>query len=165
MSTEPTFEDIVREHGKMIARIAASNEARPSLAEELVQDIWFAVWRALPSFRGESSLRSFVARIASNRAASHVAWAVRLPVTDELDHELPTVGASPEAAAVEQDSQQRLLGAVRALPLVSRQVVALTLEGFPPAEIAAALGITPNSVSIRLTRAKQLLRKTLGEKP
>ena len=69
----------------MIARIAASHEARPHLAEELVQDIWFAVWRALPAFRGDSSLRSFVARIAGNRAATHVAQAVRAPKSDEVD--------------------------------------------------------------------------------
>jgi RNA polymerase sigma factor (sigma-70 family) len=164
VSTEPTFETVVREHGKMIARIAASHEARPHLAEELVQDIWFAVWRALPSFRGDSSLRSFVARIAGNRAASHVARAVRVPGTFELDDAIPAGDASPEALAMEQEQQHRLLVALRTLPLVSRQVVTLTLEGFSPAEIAAALGITPNAVSIRLTRAKDQLRQQFGER-
>lgn len=147
----------------MIARIAASHEARPHLAEELVQEILFVVWRALPSFRGDSSLRSFIARIASNRAASDVASAIRTPVAGELYEELPLAGDSQEGAALARDEQARLLDEVRKLPLVTRQVVTLTLEGFGPGEIAAALGITANAVSIRLTRAKEQLRKKLGE--
>ena len=163
VSEERTFDDVVREHGAMIARIAASHEARPQLAEELVQDIWFAVWRALPSFRGESSLRSFVARIAGNRAATHVAKAVRAPKADEVDEALPDTGDDPETVAVGHDRHARLLTAVRQLPLVSRQVVTLTLEGFGPGEIAAALGISANAVSIRLSRAREHLRKSMGE--
>lgn len=147
----------------MIARIAASHEARPHLAEELVQDIWFAVWRALPSFRGDSSLRGFVARIAGNRAATHVARAVRTPKSGEVDESLPASGDDPEASALASDRQARMLAAVRELPLVSRQVVTLTLEGFGPGEIAAALGISANAVSIRLSRAKDHLRQRLGD--
>ena len=147
----------------MIARIAASHEARPHLADELVQEIWFAVWRALPSFRGDSSLRTFVARIASNRAATHVAKAVQLPKTDEVGETLPASGDDPESAAVANDRQTRALAAVRELPLVSRQAVTLTLEGFGPGEIAAALGISANAVSIRLSRAKDQLRRRLGD--
>jgi RNA polymerase sigma-70 factor (ECF subfamily) len=147
----------------MIARIAASHEARPHLAEELVQEIYFAVWRALPSFRGGSSLRSFVARIATNRAVSHIAKAVRTPGQVELDEGLPDSRADPEAAAVAHDRQARLLAAVRELPLVSRQVATLTLEGFSPGEIAELIGITANAVSIRLSRAKNHLRHHLGD--
>ena len=165
MKAETIFDDVVREHGPMIARIAASHEARPHLAEELVQEICFAVWRALPSFRGDSSLRSFVARIAGNRAASHVARAMRTPAGDEIDENLPASDDDPETSAVAQDRQSRLLAAVRELPLVSRQVVTLTLEGFGPGEIADALGITANAVSIRLSRAKHHLRQHLGDNP
>jgi RNA polymerase sigma-70 factor (ECF subfamily) len=129
----------------------------------LVQEILFAVWRALPAFRGDGPLRGFVARIASHRAASHVASALRTPAMSGLENDHPATGDSPEGAAVAVDSQARLLRAVRELPLVSRQVVTLTLEGFAPAEIAAALGITANAVSIRLTRSKEQLRKRIGE--
>ena len=63
----------------MVARICASYESDPELARELAQDVFLAVWRALPSFRGESSTRTFVARIAQFRAVSHVAARVRVP--------------------------------------------------------------------------------------
>ncbi|HEX3457642.1 MAG TPA: sigma factor, partial [Candidatus Baltobacteraceae bacterium] len=61
----------------MIKRIALSYERQAHLVEELVQDVYLAIWRALPSFRGDSSLRTFVARIATNRAVTHVARALK----------------------------------------------------------------------------------------
>jgi RNA polymerase sigma-70 factor (ECF subfamily) len=121
------------------------------------------VWRALPSFRGDSSLKSFVARISSNRAASHVARAVRAPKGPEVDDTLPATEIDPESAALARDRHTKLVTAVRELPLVPRQVVTLTLEGFGPGEIAAALGLSVNAVSIRLTRAKEQLRRSMGD--
>lgn len=147
----------------MIARIAAAHEARPHLADELIQEIYFAIWRALPSFRGQSSLKTFVAQIAGNRAATHVARAISTPSTAEVNDDLADPTETPEATAVTRDFENRLLSAVRDLPLLSRQVVTLTLEGFGPGEIAAALGTSANAVSIRLSRAKHELRKQLGE--
>src|SRR5579862_4351699 len=65
MTRQETFEQIVLEQDVMIKRIASSYEAQTHLVEDLVQDIYFAIWRALPSFRGDSSFRTFVARIAT----------------------------------------------------------------------------------------------------
>ena len=80
MTITQTFEQITRERDAMVRRIASSYEWRAHLAEELVQDIYFAVWRALPSYCGAASLRTFVARIATNRAVMLVARAQGSPV-------------------------------------------------------------------------------------
>ena len=61
------IERVLRAHAAALARLAASYEARPALREELLQDIAFALWRALPSFRHEASEKTFVMRIATNR--------------------------------------------------------------------------------------------------
>ena len=147
----------------MIRRIVASYEADGSAAEELAQDIWLALWRALPVFRGQSSLRTFVARIATNRAITHVRISARSPRRAQLSEDLPAAGPDPEIQAVNRDRQARLMSAVRSLPLALRQVTLLTLEGLVTAEIADALGITANAVAIRLSRAKDLLRNQLGD--
>lgn len=148
----------------MIKRIAASYEARPQLAEELVQEIYFAIWRALPSFRGDATLRTFVARIATNRAVTHVARAMKSAPSLELDEELEAPGASLETQIIAADHQSKLVSAIRALPLAYRQPVLLTLEGCTPKEIADSLGITTNAVAIRMSRAKELLRSLIGGK-
>lgn len=158
----PDFDAAVREHGRMVARICASYESDRGLAEELHQDILLALWRALPTHRGESSLRTFIARIAHNRAVTHVAKRAKQPLTAELSEEIPCVMPPPEQAIVSADQREKLLAAVRALPLQFRQPVMLTLEGFTPAEMTDVLGLAPSVISVRLTRAKALLRTLLN---
>ena len=147
----------------MIKRIASSHEAQPPLLEDLMQDIYFAIWRALPSFRGDSSLRTFVARIATNRAVTHVARAVKSPTSLELHEDIPAPGDNPERQAIALNRGERLASAVRSLPLAYRQPAMLALEGLTPTEMAEVLGITTNAVSIRMSRAKALLRRLMGD--
>jgi RNA polymerase sigma-70 factor (ECF subfamily) len=157
------FEQLMRDHGPMIRRIAASYEADRELAHDLAQEIFIAVWRALPSFRGESSLRSFVARIAHNRAVTHVARAAGEPPLVELSGEIACAGEGLEAMAIERDRHARALAAVQKLPLTYRQVATLILEGFTAPEVAQSLGLTVNAVTIRASRARTMLRALLGE--
>ena len=165
MTTQLSVEQIAQEHDAMIKRIASSYEANSHLAEELVQDIYLAIWRALPSFRGTSSMRTFVARIATNRAVTHVARAAKLPRSVELSDHLHAPGDNPESHAIAYDRGARLTAAVRSLPLPYRQTAILTLEGLKPKEISDILGITTNAVAIRLLRAKALLRRLIGDTP
>jgi RNA polymerase sigma factor (sigma-70 family) len=164
MNAARRFEALIVEHGAMVARICASYERDPELARELGQDVFLAVWRALPSFRGESSTRTFVARIAQFRAVSHVAARVRVPAGTSLDDAAVIApGPLPDAQAIAANQRERLLEAVRRLPIAYRDAVILTLEDFTPAEIADVLGVRANVVSIRLTRARTLLRAWLRE--
>lgn len=158
------FDEIVRDYGQMIRRIALSYESAPELADELVQEIYFAIWRALPLFRGQAALRTFVARIATNRAVSHVAQAMRTLPSVELDAEIASSLASPEHQAIAQNRKALLMAAVRRLPLTYRQPVMLVLEGLTFEEVGQVLGITSNAVGVRMSRAKQLLKDWIGEK-
>jgi RNA polymerase sigma factor (sigma-70 family) len=164
MTTQETFAQIAREQDAMIKRIASSYEANTHLVEELVQEIYLAVWRALPSFRGDSSLRTFVARIATNRAATHVARALKLPPSLELSEDISSPGDNPENQAIALDRGATLTSAVQSLPLAYRQAASLTLEGLTPKEIADVLGITTNAVAVRMSRARELLHALLGDK-
>jgi RNA polymerase sigma factor (sigma-70 family) len=124
--------------------------------------VLFAIWRALPAHRGESSIKTFVARIAQFRAISHVAKHSRLPVEEAIDESLLDVRASPDAEAIAADERVRLLAAVRRLPLTYREPAVLLLEDLTPVEIAGVLGITAELVAVRLSRARALLRTLLG---
>jgi RNA polymerase sigma-70 factor (ECF subfamily) len=163
MDISRDFNAIVTAHGPMIARIAASYEADPHLAADLVQEVLIAVWKALPRFRGQASLRTFAARIAHNRAVTHVVRQSKSARLTELPGELPASGSGPESLAIEEDQRRRLVDAVRRLPLSYRAPVTLALEGFSIAEISETLGISVNAVGIRLTRAKALLANTLKD--
>jgi RNA polymerase sigma factor (sigma-70 family) len=157
------LDGVLAEHGALLTRIAASYEARPSQRQDLLQEIALAIWRALPTFRQEAPLRSFVARIAHNRGVSHVIAQKRDHHLAELGEGLPDPGGGPEQETGREQRRQRLLTAVRRLPIGLRQVVTLALEGFSHAEIGEVLGITANNVDVRLSRARTALRRELGQ--
>jgi RNA polymerase sigma-70 factor (ECF subfamily) len=155
------LERILREHAPLCQRLASSHEANPDRARDLAQEILVAVWRAWPAFRAQCSERTYVARIAQYRIASHIGRAVREPPRAPLSEDLTAPEPGPEDAVIRGDQQQRLLAMVRALPISLREVAVLQLEGFSVAEIADTLGITANAVSIRGTRAREALRQGL----
>lgn len=156
-----TLARILRDYAGFAQRLAGGHEANPEVARDLAQDILVAVWRAWPAFRGQCSERTYVARIAQHRIATHVGRAVRVPAHGPLSDELVAAGPGPEELAIRHDERERLNVAVRGLPLALREVAVLMLEGFTPAEIAATLGISPNAVAIRGTRARDALRIVL----
>lgn len=156
---------VLADHGGLLSRIAATYEARPAQRKDLMQEIAVAIWRALPGFREEASLRSFVARIAHNRSVNHVLSQRRDGRLTDLDERIADPGRGPEQETTARQERDRLLAAVRGLPLAQRQVVTLALEGFSHAEIASALGVAVNTVDVRLSRARRALGEALGEMP
>jgi RNA polymerase sigma factor (sigma-70 family) len=152
---------ILRDHAPMCRRLAASHEADTDRARDLTQDILVAVWRAWPAFRGQCSARTYVARIAQYRIATHVARAIREPLLAPLSEDLVAHTPTPEDSAIRSDERARLTILVRSLPVALREVAVLLLEGFTPAEIADTLGISVNAVAIRATRARETLRTAL----
>jgi RNA polymerase sigma-70 factor (ECF subfamily) len=154
---------LLQEHDRALRRLAASYERDPSRQQDLVQEIWLAVWQALPRFRNDCSERTFVFRIAHNRAVSHIDhWQRRRADTLDADAPLPSPNPDPEHSLSQQQRHERLRAAVQALPIGLRQVVVLTLEGLSNAEVADVVGITENNVAVRLTRARAALSLALN---
>lgn len=147
----------------MLSRIAASYEANAALREDLLQDTALTLWKALPSWRGDATIKTFFARVAHNRGATHAAGQSRRPRETALDENLTDACMAPERHAQLDQQRLRLQRAVRELPLGLRQAVTLALEGFSHREIADSLGITENNVGVRLNRARTALNATLGE--
>jgi len=160
--SEARFARILGNFGPSLDRLAAAYEGDPAERDDLLQDISFAVWRALPSFRGECSERTFVYRIAHNRGLTHRARR-KLRATEPLESAdvLPDPAADPEQAMIRRSSRERLMAAVRRLPEGSRQVVVLSLSGLGASEIGEVLGITENNAAVRLSRARRLLKDLL----
>jgi RNA polymerase sigma factor (sigma-70 family) len=154
---------VLEEHGQAIRRLATTYERDAGRREDLEQDIWIAIWQALPSFRGDCSLRTFVFRIAHNRAVSHIQSHRRhSSATLATDAPLFDPRVSPEDSAALMQRHDRLHAAVQQLPLAMRQVVVLMLEGLSHREIGDVVGTSEANVAVRLTRAKTALRVLLG---
>jgi RNA polymerase sigma-70 factor (ECF subfamily) len=162
--SERIFENVASDHRALISRIARSYESDGGRREDLVQQIFIAIWQALPHFRDDASLKTFVARIAQNRAISHVARRVRDRESGILSDQMAGNDPSPEDEANHSSMRRLLVGATLALPLPQREVVVLLLEGFSYAEIAETLKLAPNAVALRCARAKAALQAQLETK-
>jgi RNA polymerase sigma factor (sigma-70 family) len=159
------YERIFAEYGPALVRLTACYECRPDAREDLLQEILVAIWKALPSFRGDCSEKTFALRVAHNRCLTHVWRRSKSRESEGVPPEIPDPRRSPEALAIENRRREALLTAIRALPVNYRQVITLALEDLSPAEIAAVLGVTENNVGVRLNRARKALRSKLEARP
>ena len=160
------FEALIKDYGPLLSRVANSYEANPALQQELLQEIALAVWQGLTRFEHKSALKTYILKIAHNRAISHVASEVRRPSEEQYDD--TQFATQPTHTGPEQTEQQRrklerLLHAVRQLPLPARQVVTLSLEGLSYQEIADVCGLTTSHVGVVLKRARASLTRIMQD--
>jgi RNA polymerase sigma factor (sigma-70 family) len=158
---EREFDGLLGANWPALARLAASYTNAPSDRDDLLQEIALAAWQALRTFRGECSARTFLFRIAHNRAIAFLARnRTRFPAVAG-DPEVHDSAPDPESGLVREQAAERLRRAIHGLPLIYRHVIMLALEDMEYAEIADVLGISESNVGARLSRARQLLRDSL----
>jgi len=156
------LEEIVEVHAAMVRRIATVYERHPDRVDDLVQDVWIAVWQALPRLNDNTTLRSYIARITQNICVTHVRRAL-VRQTQPLSDTLPDLAPAPDEATAHAMRLARLIEAVRNLPENLKAVASLYLEDMPVRDIAIALGISESNTSVRLHRAKSAIRLSFGD--
>lgn len=144
----------MREHLGLLSR-TARGFAEGADQADLLPELCIALWRAEPSFRGESDPRTYIFRVAHNCALT---WKRhekrRLRNQTEFERQFIADNADPDPLL------DKLYFEIRALQTVDRSLVLLWLEGQSYSEIAAVHGLSETNVGARLTRA----RKKLAEK-
>jgi RNA polymerase sigma-70 factor (ECF subfamily) len=159
LSREGTFEALVRSEAETVLRLARRLLGEPDEAQDLAQDALLKAWRALPTFRGEASLRTWLLRIVLHeglkrirhrRVVDRVLGWLRAPVPR---------GADPESLAGQGEQVRILARALEALPARQRAVVTLHhLEGLTLPEIAQLLEVEPGTVKTHLVRGLARVR-------
>ncbi len=162
---EREFDRLQAANGPALARLAGIYTNTASDRDDLLQEIALALWQALRTFRGECSPRTFLFRIAHNRAIAYLARSrARGPAAEADAHEVRDTAPDPESGLAREQSAARLRRAIHGLPLGYRQAIMLALEDMDYGEIAEVLGISESNVGARLTRARQLLRESLEKR-
>lgn len=154
------FAILYERYGRMVRGILLARVNRADVSD-LLQDVFLAAWRRLPSLREPAAFGGWLAMIARNRATDHhrrTQAAIELPEAIVDGRTLTsdaTAGAAIDARAA--------LEAIRALPDAYRETLVLRLvEGMTGPEIAARTGLAPASVRVNLHRGIKLLREALG---
>ena len=164
-SRNTLFQDLLDEHGAALRRLCFGYERNEALRHELEQEILLNLWRALPSFRGDASIRTWMYRVAHNTATRHISKAARNPKADFDERCLEGEASStpgPDDVVVQADARARLQESIAQLRPLDRQLILLYLEDVAQTEIAEITGLTQANVSTRIHRIKNELKKRLS---
>ena len=159
------YAEAAAQWGAALQRLARAYEADPERRRDLLQDMHVTLWKSMKSFDGRCSMRTWVYRVASNVAASHVARERRdrlqLVTLDTIEH-LPDEGDVGERVA-EDAALARLYALIHRLKAPDRQVMTLYLEGLAADAIGEVTGLSPGSIATRISRLKTLLTRLFHE--
>ena len=142
-------------------------------AEDVTQEVFVKVFRRIDGFRGSSTFKTWLYRIATNEASNKRRWFSRHRVREVSEssvhgqaHEFSDVfqsaGVTPFEHANNRERRDILIGALRALDPHYREAVVLRdIEGFSYAEIADTLGVALGTVKSRILRGREALKRHL----
>jgi RNA polymerase sigma-70 factor (ECF subfamily) len=166
------FRVIMKTHNQRLYRLARGVIRNNSEAEDIVQEAYLNAFAHLKSFRGDSTLATWLSRIVINEALGRLrkkrraadlarsgggeAQIIQFPLTASTD--------DPERTMAQRQILQLVERATDNLPDVYRTVfVARVIEGLSIDETAQLLGVRPETIKTRLHRARLLVRKQLDE--
>lgn len=140
-------------------------------AADILQEVFVKVFRKIGQFRGESSLKTWIYRIAVHEASNQRrSWLRRLrrePVSLDEDAKEPSTpqsrGDTPYQALEQAERRELVQRALSSLAQPYRAVVVLReIEGLSYEEIAQVLGVAEGTIKSRLMRGRELLRRKLA---
>src|SRR5215475_606179 len=176
---EDAFGQLIAQYHQPLYSLIARSLTDPADAADITQEVFIKVFRSIRGFHGESSLRTWLYRIAVHEASNQRRWwsrhkkqelTIDSPVeyTDSGDEGLSLAatladrGDSPFDCAAQAEMREQVEEALRQVPEVFRTVVVLReIEGFAYEEIAEILNVNIGTVKSRLTRGRSALRALL----
>jgi RNA polymerase sigma-70 factor (ECF subfamily) len=156
-----SFATVIAKYRPTLFKVAATFEADPKLQQDLHQEILLAIWQSLAKFKGESSIHTFIYRVAYNQALNHIAKHSRSPQYQDLDEAHQCQQPGPEQQAKTSQGIDQLMLSIRRLPVLKRQMITLALEGVSYSDIAYITGLSINNVGVQLNHAKKELRNMM----
>jgi RNA polymerase sigma factor (sigma-70 family) len=154
------FLQLIAQYQDALLRLAGVYAVTAQDREDIVQEIAIALWRAIPAFRRESSERTWLYRIAHNTAIT-TRGKLRRKTRNEssLEEVLEPLADSEEEdqRLIREQKRRWLLGAMRELPVLDRQILALHLEELTHSEIGEITGMSEGAIATRLSRIRARL--------
>jgi RNA polymerase sigma-70 factor (ECF subfamily) len=165
-TNEGALEAAVREHARLVYRIAYSVSRNHHDAEDATQETFMRVLRYRRKLEGVDDPKTWIARIAWRVAGEHAkrrpAVSLNEKELDDAISRLRAQGQSAEELAASNQMASTLQSLITVLPASLRDAMRLsTIEELAPAEVARVLETSEASVRSRLFRARQILREKL----
>jgi len=171
---EEASAELVGAHQRMVYQLALHLLGDHNEALDLSQEVFLRVFRTIRSFRGQSTLRTWIYRIVINQASNRQRWwrrrrraqQVSFEQHVEAHGELPGLRRldSPEVVLGQKELAGRIQTALDHLPFDQRTAIVLReIDGLSYEEIAFSLNVAIGTVKSRLARAREQLRAELRQ--
>jgi RNA polymerase sigma-70 factor (ECF subfamily) len=164
------FERFVEQYRTRVLRFVFASVQDMDLAETLTQDCFFHAYTSRRAFRGDSSVHTWLIKIALNLVRDHVRtrrfqfWKKAGRVQSEEVRGWPDRSISPEEKAAVNEQVRAVWDATRTLSHRQRTIFLLRyVEDLDICEIAQSTGLSESTVNVHLVRAVRGIRKRLGE--
>lgn len=157
--SEKEFAKIVRENKTTIYTVCYMFSDDREEVEDLFQEVLIALWQGLDSFRGESTLRSWIYRISLNTCISADRKKRRRADSVRLDMKIDLFADTND----DTRQVQMLRSRIGKLGVFDRAIILLWLENLSYEEIGAIVGISAKNVSVRLVRIREQLKNMSNE--
>ncbi|WDU84330.1 sigma-70 family RNA polymerase sigma factor [Caloramator sp. Dgby_cultured_2] len=157
------IEDLVEKYGDDVLRICFVYTKDYAAAQDLFQETFIKVYKNLKNFRGDSSEKTWIIRIAINVCKDYLksAWIKRFIFLDEIKENSST---DVEGLVIDEIKKHEVIKAVLSLPSKYREVILLYYYfDFNTIEIAKTIGISETAVRSRLKRARDQLKNIFNE--
>jgi len=165
--TPPTWEEVVKEHGDRVYRLAYRLTGNPHDAEDLTQDVFVRVFRSLADYT-PGTFEGWLHRITTNLFLDMVRRRQKIrfdALAEDASERLASSEPGPERAYEQNNLDPDIQHALDALPADFRAAVVLCdLEGLSYEEIALTLNIKVGTVRSRIHRGRVLLREALAHR-
>lgn len=165
---EAAFEELIRQYEKKVYSLCFRMCGNSEDAEEAAQDAFLALWRGIDRFRQESSLSTWIYRLATNACIDTLRRRKKQSGSVSLDDEELFVDAvdtspQPQETVEHREAQKLLQEGLSTLPEEYRKVLILReIEGLSYTEIAESASIELGTVKSRISRGRSLLRNFLS---
>ncbi len=162
------FRDLVERHEPRVAATVVGMLGSGDEAEDVGQETFIRLYRSLDRFRGESSLGTYLTRIAINLSLTALKkrkrWISRFVSQDEKERDLHEAPWDPRGELERKEDVRRVREAVERLAPNHRAVVVLRMiDGYSTRETSEILGIPGGTVMSRLARAMERLEREMKE--
>jgi RNA polymerase sigma-70 factor, ECF subfamily len=161
------FRDVYDAHVDLVWRTLRRAGVPMTHVDDAAQEVFLAVHRAIGSWEGRATLRTWIYRVARNAGLNYARSLRRRPdgpPTERAD-ELPTGRSNPEVETAQNEALTELMALLDAIDEPKREVLVLVeLEGFSAPEIAELLEIPLNTVYSRLRLARADLERAIAER-
>jgi RNA polymerase sigma-70 factor (ECF subfamily) len=160
------FRELYERYEGVVYNLALRLSGRPEDAEDLAQEVFLRIYRKLGGFRGNSTLKTWVFRVALNGCRSGLRrrhrWAGRRVEAEGVLEGVADGRRGPEERALGRDAGARVSQALARLPPDFREAVVLRdLQGLSYEEIAELVGVRIGTVRSRIARGRERLRAEL----